>query len=276
MHKRNVFLVAAIIAAGAIGCSTTFTTERNPFLTLTENFGASSGSDDGNGGGGTSRPVVGGFRRAMTVFLVNNHPTAELNFAFAAWVNVSSIRTADQQDTLLANGYVQLLEETRIGSVFALPPGTFVLHGPGPAGAQTIRLGPTTVNSPFPSQREIDLITPDVILVYEAPPVSCDSVAFYYTIDGQILFTSSNDGDLGLFDGATGSGGLKTLAQIDAYQCDPLKPGLFLKLGGGGRKSNEFFEGEDAAFVFNTDPDADGNFGIVTIAESIEIVTQTP
>ena len=49
------------------------------------------------------------------VTLANNHPTAELNTSFAAWVNPNSIRSGQQQDELIANGFVQLNATVRLG-----------------------------------------------------------------------------------------------------------------------------------------------------------------
>lgn len=242
-------------------------TERNPFLILTETFGAPPVGDEESGAGGGTL-VEGEFRGTMNVNFANNHPDADLNVLFAAWVNLNSIRSAEQQDDLLNSGYVQLTREVRLGSVFTLPPGTFVFNGAGVAGATAILLGPTDRATSLPTTQTIELITPDVLLVFSQPPVSCDSVAFFYTVDGDIPTATSvpNRGALALFEGATGGGFMKTLAQIDVYQCDPLKPGLFLKLGGGARESNEFFEGEDASWTFNAVPDANGFFANVVIS----------
>jgi hypothetical protein len=64
----------------------------------------------------------------------------------------------------------------------------------------------------------------------------------------------------------TSVGGHKTLAQIDVYQCEPLRPGLFLRIGGGTKAANEYFEGENVLFEFNEGADANGNFANVTIS----------
>ncbi|MCG3125704.1 MAG: hypothetical protein CHACPFDD_00530 [Phycisphaerae bacterium] len=274
---RLTSMLAALCVLGATAsCTTTFTTERNPFLTFTEGFTASSDDDTGSNGSGSRRPVIGGFRREMALLFANNHPDYELNFTFAAWVNVGSIRSADQQDVLLSNGYVQLLEETRIGTAFTLPPGTFVFNGTGVAGATTVRLGPTARSTPLPTTTTFELLTPDAILVFTQPPTACDSVAFYYTQDGQLVYSPPLSGGLGFTEGATGAGGQKTLAQIDGYQCDPFMPGFFLKLGGGGRRGNEYFEGEDLGIVFNPTPNASGDFAEVTIGENLTLVDETP
>ncbi|MBU0639996.1 MAG: hypothetical protein KKB50_14100 [Planctomycetes bacterium] len=232
--------------------------ERNPFLTLTDVFGVSSSQDTDSGGAAGGAATEDEFRRTITVTFANQHPDAELHVSFAAWVYASSIRSAEQQDALLSGGYVQLAREVEIGTAFTLTPGTFVYNGPGTAGATRIRLpqaGDTGGDPLAGPATAFALITPDVVLAYLQPPVSCDTVAFEYEIQGRVQTGP-----------ATGtSGGRKTLAQIDAYQCEPLRPGMFLKLGGGVRESNEFFEGEDIRFDFFDLPDADGNFATVTI-----------
>jgi hypothetical protein len=86
-----------------------------------------------------------------------------------------------------------------------------------------------------------------------------------YTRQGEPLTATPVDGPTAPYGGATLTGGLKTLAQVDVYQCDPLRPGLFIKLGGGARQPDEYFEGEDVTFDFFDVPDADGKFAHVTI-----------
>lgn len=236
--------------------------ERNPFVTLAEEYGVPGTGDDAGGGGqGGGQAAETRFRRSMTVTFINNHPDAELHTSFVAWVDVGSLRSADDQDALLRDGYVQLRREVRIGSVYTLPIGTFVYNGPGTAGATSISLGPTMADSPLPNTKSIELITPDVILVFSQPPVSCDSVAFSYQRDGEVVFEDDGNPSRRTF----AEGGLKTLAQVDVYECDPLRPGLFLKRGGGGRQPNEYFEGENATFTFERLPDANGDFANVTI-----------
>lgn len=231
--------------------------EVNPFLTLTEAFGiaAGGGTTDGGGAGGTAAEEE--FRRTMTVSFINNHSFARAELSFVAWVNANSIRSAEQQDALLRGGYVQLGREVELGSAFVLPVGTFVFDGPGYAGATSVSLGCPNLPSARDPFSEVTLITPDVFLAFSQPPVSCDSVAF--------TFVDATGGTVA--GPVTGPGGFKTLAQVDVYQCEPLRPGLFLKLGGGGRASNEYLEGENATFQFNEQADADGNFAIVTISE---------
>lgn len=249
----GVVLCGLLIA----GCPFGADGEKNPFLTMIDEFGIAPGGDieDGGGGGGTAAEE--GFRRTMTVTFTNEHEFAEVAFSFTAWVNVSSIRTAEQQDALLSGGYVQLGREIELGTAFTLPVGTFIYNGPGFAGATAVRLGcPQTASAAY-AEAEFTLIAPDVFLVFSQPPVSCDSVAFTYVSELGGAITGP----------ATTSGGFKTLAQVDVYQCDPLRPGLFLKLGGGTREPNEFFEGENITFTFNTAPDAEGDFAIVTISE---------
>lgn len=258
-------VVGAVIVGGLlVAACAPFADETNPYLTLTETFGPGAGdnANDNDSGGGTGGGPTEFFRREMTVTLANNNPDAELNVALAAWVNSSSVRSAEQQDALIRGGYVQLTRETRIGSVFSLPAGTLVFAGPGVAGSTAVQLDRATNGV---VTREFQFITPDAILVYAQPPVSCESVAFFYSNEDEPLDSPLVGGGLGLFGGATGNAGAKTLAQVDAYQCDPLRPGLFLKLGGGARLPNEFFEGENARFDFLVQPTPDGDFATVQI-----------
>ena len=254
-------LLVGLLLWPGLACSVPSGSERNPFTTLIEVFGASSfveEEDQTGGPGGVAADT--GFRQTMTVTFANNNGAAELNVSFAAWVNVSSIRTAEQQDALLAGGYVQLTREVQLGTAFTLPPGTFIYSGPGVAGATPVRLlAAQSDDGGQPATAAFDIITPDVILAFSQPPVSCDSVAFFYTVDGEVL----NEPRLGA--GATGSGPLKTLAQIDVYECEPFRPGVFLRLGGGARMPNELFEGNDVRFDFSAGPDQNGDFANVTI-----------
>lgn len=267
MRLRWLALLSALLATCLAGCPTSPAGggERNAFQTLTEQFGTfTEPEEDARGGAGVG--AEGEFRSRVTLTLANNNPDAEVDVSFAAWVNVSSIRTALQQDALLADGYVQITqaEGIRLGTVFTLPPGTFVYGGPGVVGATAVRLLRADAAGTA-TTREFTLITPDVILVFLEPPVSCESVAFRFTADGENFMSEPVGGGLGLFHGATGRAGAKILAQVDVYQCDPLKPGLFLKVGGGSREVNEFFEGENVRFDFSPTPDAAGNFATVTI-----------
>lgn len=259
-----------LLVMGVGGCVGQPSEARNPFLTVTEAFGVSLfGDEDGDAAAGTELEAE--FRQVMTVTLANNHPTAELNTSFAAWVSPSSIRSGEQQDALLGSGYVQLNRQVQLGTAFTLPPGTFVYNGPGVAGATSVRLQPTraegdTIDTTLATIREFELITPDVILVFSQPPVSCDCVAFFFTVDGDPLTSEGVSAVGNIFAGpTTEQGGLKTLAQVDAYQCDPFRPGLFLRQGGGGAlPENEFFEGQDIRIDFSPVADAGGYFGVVT------------
>lgn len=271
------FIRPCIVLTSLVGCIGQPSYERNPFLTATETYGASLFGDEAEDGRGAGTAVEVEFRQAMTVTLANNHPDGELNVSFAAWVSPSSIRSAEQQDALLRGGYVQLGREVRLGTVFTLPLGTFVFNGPGTAGATAVRLEPTgpTDQGALATTREFELITPDVVLLFYEPPRSCESVAFVFTQDGYPMDDERVPGSLGVvFEGATGSGGRKTLAQVDVYQCDPFEPGLYLKLGGGARQDNEYFEGDDIQVDFSGDPDANGNCALVTITSSSRTVTE--
>ncbi len=267
-----------ILLAGAAqlaGCGVP--AERNPFLSFTEEFGFSVLGDTqtNQGSGAQGAAAAARFRRTMTVTLANNSPTGALRVSLAAWVNTSSIRSADQQDVLLSNGYVQLTQEVKLGSAFSLPPGTFVFNGDGVAGASLIRLSPAggppetdpDGGAVTPSTSQLELVTPDVILVFLQPPTSCDTVAFVFEQDGEQLPSEPISGVGGIFSGATGLGASKSLAQVDVYQCNPLRPGIFLKVGGGARQQNEYFEGENVRFDFFRAANEAGDAAVVTIGQ---------
>jgi hypothetical protein len=256
MKARWIGLVLLLGLAALGGCGGLALGEKNPFLVLTEELGVPTGDGTGDGGGGGTPASETEFRQTLTLTFTNNHDEAEVETALVAWVNVSSIRSADQQDALLRGNYVQLRRELQLGTAFTLPPGTFVYNGPGFAGATAIRLGSTS-DGRIPAETAITLITPDVLLMYSQPPVSCDSVAFRFLSKLDTVITGP----------VTAGGGAKTLAQVDAYQCDPLAPGLFLARGGGGLAPNEFLEGDPIFITFEALPDADGNFAFVDIGE---------
>jgi len=271
-----VILAAAAVTMG--GCPFG-SGQRNPFIPLTEEFGARSltTADTGTTTGRRGNAATEQFRATMSVTLANLHPDDEVNTSFMAWVLPSSIRSADQQDALLNSNYVQLSSEVKIGTVFTLPPGTFVFNGPGVGGATSIRLAPTrdaavstqlgdptvttvTTTPGTAVERRFDLVTPDAFLVFSQPPVSCESVAFAFTIDGDPV-TSTGFGGTNIFGGPdTTLTGLKTLSQVDAYQCAPFKPGMFLRIGGGQAGDNEFFEGQGVRFDFLPAPLQDTRF----------------
>ena len=261
MVLRSATVGASLLALIATGCIGDLGDGRNAFLTLTEIFGVLASDEPADSGAAGGTLAVGEFRRTMTATFGNHCRFTELDTSFAAWVNTSSIRSAEQQDVLLDAGYVQLTRELRIGTAFTLPPGTFVLNGPGFAGGTPVRLGVAggDEDAPVPATISYDILTPDVFLVFSQPPVSCDSVAFaYLNLDQGTVRTGPVTEE---------AGGAKTFAQVDVYQCEPLRPGLFLKLGGGAREANEFFEGENIEFDFYPTPDAQGNFAIVTITQ---------
>lgn len=249
----------AVMISGLLvsGCGLGIGGEKNAFLTLTEELGVSMGAESAGTGTGIGTAGEEEFRAPMTVTFTNGHLVAELDVSFAAWVYMSSLRTAEQQDALLRGGYVQLNKEIKLGTAFVLPVGTFVYNGSGTAGATPVRLGPVEGegDDAISVSASYTLITPDVFLAFSQPPVSCDNVAFMFI------------GDLGTVTGpVAGAGGFKTFGQVDVYQCQPLRPGLFLKIGGGAQADNEFFEGSDVLFQFNPTPDANGNYCNVTIS----------
>ena len=207
------------------------------------------------------------FDGTSSIFFHNTFANADVNASFAAWVNVSSIRSADQQDALLASGFVQLTHEVKLGTAHTLPIGTFVFGGSGLAGATKVFLTPAqggaNATVVAPTTAAFTMPTPDAILVFVEPPVSCESVAFYYSLDGQPLTAAIGAG--GLFGGSTTTGPFKTMAQMNVYECSPFKPGLFFSQTGSNRQPNQFLEGQDITIDLNPVADANGNFGIVTI-----------
>lgn len=236
---------------------------RNPYLTYIEEYVGSTGGatgDTGSGSAGSS--AAGTFRDDVSLTFRNNHADAILDTSFVAWVNVNSLRSAEQQEALLAGGYVQLVSELQLGSVFTLPVGTFVYGGSGFAGATPVRLGAGASDgtdnqaATTPTSVVFNIITPDAILIFSQPPVSCDGVAFSYldTQTGEVLPGIS-----------TQSGGYKTYAQVNVYECDPFRPGLFFNQVGGQFKPNEYDEGTAITIDFNAGPAANGAFAIVAI-----------
>lgn len=258
------------ILAGCVGEANTV----NPFLTFTEAFGISVGGLADGQAGAQGVATEAGFRQPLTITLRNNHSSADLEVFVAAWVNVNSVRTATQQESLLNDGYVQLTEEVRVGNAYTLPVGTYVYGGPGLAGATRFVVPPASGEgeSTVPGTQLLELISPDVVLAFLHPPVSCDSVAFMYTRNGEPL-EAVPAGAAGPFQGANRGGGFKTLAQVDVYQCDPFQPGLFIRLAGGSPASNEFLEGENITFDFYEVADANGYFAKVTFGETEEAET---
>lgn len=271
---RSIILVLASVSVLlAAGCpQATPANSRNPFLTATEALGASLSGDAGDAASGGSSTVDSvAFRQNMTLTIANNHPEFELNVQFAAWVNASSIRDADQQDALIRDGYVQLNEQVNIGTAFSLPPGTFVYNGPGTAGATFVRLQETgstddALNPTAATTRSFDLITPDAVLLFLEPPESCDSVAFRYTLDGvepDVPYITA-----GTISGATAGGPRKTLAQVQRYECSPLRPGFYLS-SSGTTADNEFRDGDDIRVDFSPVADAAGDFAFVAIGADV-------
>jgi hypothetical protein len=274
MNSLGRILLLLCVLAGLGGCPTTYAV-RNPFLSYTEEYGVAGvaerqQADSGaQGAAGTET-----FRRSLTINLRNNHPDAELNTSLVCWVSVSSVRTAEQQDALLGDGYIQLTQEERLGSAIVLPVGTYVYDGGGTAGAMAVFLDRaqatetgqqqggqgTTTQTAAATTTSLTMPTPDGILVFVQPPVSCDSVAFYYTLNGIPLPAWPVAGSFGPYEGSSGSGPYKTLSQVDVYECAPLRPGVYLSQGGTSRAKNEYIEGEDVTFDFLAESDASENF----------------
>lgn len=233
-------------------------TPRNAFLTYIESFAlesidtsATDGStlDSGSGQGSLSAPV---FRQPMTLTFTNNNADASLEANFLAWVDLSSVESGEQQDALIENGYVQVSRTIQIGTVFELPVGTFVFNGDRGSSPSELNLAPA--GGQGSSVAALQFITPDVILLFSEPPVSCDSVAFVFADDDLINIGPS-----------ASRGGRKTLAQVGPYQCDPLRPGLFYRAQGGQLQANEYREGDAVTFSFFANPSPAGAFATVTI-----------
>lgn len=216
-------VAATIVCAGCTGSAVT-----NPFLTAAEAFGNASNStgNSGSGSGGGSTSTTARFRDTMTLTLANaaNDANAELNTTLLAWVNASSVRSGDQQEALLNGEFVRLTSDLKVGSALTLPVGTWVYSAGRAAGTYTVKIAAGGSDA-------IDLITPDGVLLYSQPPDSCDSVAFYFTVNGFLLDQIPGpEGTTGVFLNATTSAPRKTLAQVDAYECTPrFRPGLYLR-----------------------------------------------
>lgn len=269
---RLILITACVVSLISVGGCPSTGGERSAFQTLTEEFGTASSTTSGsssNSGGSGGVSLSGKFRSEMTVRFVNHDIDLDVDTKIFAWVEPSSIISFEQQDALIDGGYVQIGRELKLGDAYTLVPGTFVLNGTGYAGATNIRVGPD-------SEFVTTIITPDVLLVADAPPYSCESIAFRFTSDGFLAttFTRTVEGEADAavrtnrFGNAQTDGPLKTLAQMDVYQCSPLQPGLFFRSGGGVRQPNEYFEGESVTFDLFPVPIAVGDTeaaGIVTI-----------
>jgi hypothetical protein len=247
------------------GCTGTVAGQQNPYLTLSETFGitSSTAAQEINAAGGSA--VAGLFRLPLTVTIANNHSFADVDTAFIAWVEAGNVRTTEQEDALFHGGYIQLADEVRVGTAFVLPVGTFVYGGEGVGGATTVRLG-SPGSSALPNTLTVSLITPDGFLLFSQPPTSCESAAFAFTRDGEPLTAVPVADAESPFGGANRTGGIKTLAQVNLYQCSPLRPGLFLRVGGITDVGNEYLEGATIRFDLNETPDDNGDFAIVTIS----------
>jgi len=241
----------------------------NAFLTFAESFGVGlTATEETQQGVGKKEAAEVPFRQTMSLTIANNDPTAELNISFAAWVLPSSLRSREQEDALLQGGYARMAESVWVGSAFVLPQGTWVLQNGGVAGAKALRLPPAQQDGSAitPSEFSTELVTPDVLLLFAEPPESCESVGFFFTNEGAPADDRPITSVGGIFSGAVGQGARKTLAQIDAYQCQPFRPGLFLNRTGGRLLANEFFEGQSVRVdCFREPVDEEGHAAVVTI-----------
>lgn len=269
---RTLGLVSTVAALLGAGCLPQTGSTRNAFLTLTETFGSSlfESPEEQQSGGAGSAVESAEFRASMTLTLTNLSDDSDLNVKLAAWVKVNSLRDAEQEEALFRAGFVQLAEDVQLGSAISLPAGTFVFEGGGiagstqvfiPAAAAATAEGQTTAGR----SEAFELVTPDAILIFYEPPVSCESVAFVFTQNGLPVEDSRVAAAGNIFGGASSNGGSKTLAQVDAYQCQPFEPGLFLNQAGGSLGPNEYFEGDNITIEFRRIPTDDG------IAATVEI-----
>ena len=271
MRSWQSVVILAGLAGVILGCPSS-TAPLNPYLAYTDTYGIAGVQETAAPGTGPAGVGAGAtFRQSMALTFQNANPQADLKTSFVAWVSVGSIRSATQQDALLSAGYSQLTSEVHLGTAFTLPVGTFVFGGPGTAGATPVVLakaaggGTANASAPVtPQSTSFQLVTPDAILVYQQPPVSCDSVAFTYSdpVTGDVLSGAS-----------TAGGGYKTLAQVDVYQCSPLRPGIFFSAVGGTQQANQYREGDPVTFTFLPGPTATGAFATVTIGATQVTVT---
>jgi len=263
----------------------------NPFATLTEqglveaNIETEASQISTGAAAGVDADLT--FRDGMTVNFVNTATDRELTTNLIAWVEPGNVRTETQRDSLISSGYIEITQSITVGIAYTLVPGTFVFQGSGGNGLERIQLGPTGPGQTvIPSNSSISLVTPDVLLVYLDPPTSCSSTAFRFLDEGDVITepVGGGGGTSGtiIFGGATNIGPNKTLGQVDAYRCDPFKPGLFFRQGGGMQMSNEFIEGDEVTFTFLRFPvDAtntyspDGNACLVTFGGATSTITET-
>jgi hypothetical protein len=262
MRYGCLIVAASLMPLVVGGCPLQSSQAVNPFITYADEYGI--GQQPTNAGQSGAAGVGGGdvFRKEMTLTFTNKNAAAIVESSFVAWVEVSSIRSASQQEALLRGGYKQLSQTVQLGTAYTLPPGTFVYNGAGTAGATRVLLDPGAGDpnaqggAVTGTSVEFTLITPDKILVTLQPPVSCDSAAFAFIdpLSGEILAGAS-----------TLSGGYKTLAQVDVYECSPLRPGVFLNTAGGAMQPNQYREGDPVAFSFNATADANGAFATVVV-----------
>lgn len=257
-YGLKLLLVGALslTLGGCPGASSASNSQRNPYLSFAEEFGVDAlqtSASTGNAATGTAVDAI--FRQSLTLTCQNAHPEAILDTTLIAWVNVSSIRNAQQQDALLRGGYTQLTQRTTIGSAYELPVGTFVYTGSGGETNIPITLDPLETTS-------YQMVTPDVILIYSHPPVSCESVAFTFSINGVVPSGPAT----------SSAGGYKTLAQVSAYQCEPFEPGLKLRRTGGQPAQNEFTEGQAVTYTFQQGA-TNGAYAVVSFGSVPTIVT---
>lgn len=287
-------VAASLLSTGCPGMLTSTTGANaigNPFATLTDRglveANIETEASEISTGAAAGQDADLSFRNNMRINFVNTATDRELSTNFIAWVEPGNVRTETQRDALISSGYIEITNQINLGVAYVLVPGTFVFQGSGGSGLERVILGPTGAGQTvIPSESTIDLVTPDVLLVYLDPPTSCASTAFRFLDEGDVITEPAGggggtDGAI-IFGGATNIGPNKTLGQIDAYQCDPFRPGLFFRQGGGLQQGNEFVEGDQITFTFlrfpvdeNNQPSPDGNACLVTFAGATASVIQT-
>ena len=287
----SALLIAGCTNLFDLTATSTSNTIGNPFATLSDNglveANITTESSDVSTGAAAGADADVSFRDTMTVSFVNTATDRTLSTNFIAWVEPGNVRTETQRDSLISSGYIEIPDQITLGVAYSLVAGTFVYQGSGGSGLERILLGPTGPGQTIvPSSSSIALVTPDVMLVYLDPPTSCASTAFRFLDEGDVITEAyagggGTDGSI-IFGGANNIGPNKTLGQIDAYSCDPFKPGLFFRQGGGLQLSNEFVEGDAVTFTFlrfpvdeNNNQNVNGNACLVTTGGASATISET-
>lgn len=257
---------ALLLGAGLMqlgGCPGSDETTINPFSTLVEEglVAVPTTVPDGTPTGSGGVPIGAAFRPNLSLQISNQGTLGELSTRFVAWVSLSSVPSEFDEDDLVASMYERLAEPLELGAAVTLPAGTWVYNGSGSGPIQTVRLASASADDAgliTDTELNIDLLTPDGILFFLAPPESCDSKAFEFLNNGEVVrdpsIVTTDDGISAapnLFPIAESPlSGIKVLRQIEGYQCDPFRPGLFLFDGAGQLAPNEYLAGDTVQIAF--------------------------